>query len=318
MGDLPPDESRGPTLNIVCWLGAGISTTTVLLRLYSRRYLTRNLDWSDALIVIAAILHIASTALSSVAISYGAGRHLIYIPPENITPVLYYSTILQPVGIPAFCIPKLSVVLFIVKLMGVEQKGAWLLWGSIGILFACHILSPVMLFAQCNPPDHLWHTMEPAKCLPSEVLHTITYVGGAWSAFTDLLLAVYPAVILRKVRVKRSKKIGIILIMGLGFFAMIAAIIKTTQLSNNNSPDASYDLFGLILTTYIETDIVIMAACAPTLPKLFKKLFRKDEDSKYNPTYNSRSNPRGYQAFDSENNRIVALEALPIKVDPRQ
>jgi hypothetical protein len=71
----------------------------------------------------------------------------------------------------------------------------------------------------------------------------------AWSAFTDLILATYPTVLLWNLQMKPSKKISVMAIMGLGFFAMIAAIIKTTQLPANHSKDASWDLFGLFITT---------------------------------------------------------------------
>jgi len=39
----------------------------------------------------------------------------------------------------------------------------------------------------------------------------------AWSAFTDLVLAVFPAILLRNLQIKTSKKISIMVIMGLGF-----------------------------------------------------------------------------------------------------
>lgn len=177
-GQLPPDESRGYILNIVCWIGVSISTIFVILRLYSRKFLTHTLDWSDSLIIVAQILQIASTSLASVAISYGVGRHLVYIPPEDIQPVLYYSNILQPVGIPAFCLPKISVAILIVSLMGPEKRGAWFLYATTAIVFLTSTLSAIMLFAQCNPPNHAWHPLEPAKCLPGSILVTIGYVAG--------------------------------------------------------------------------------------------------------------------------------------------
>lgn len=48
---------------------------------------------------------------------------------------------------------------------------------------------------------------------------------------------------------KRSRKISIMIVMGLGAFAMIAAIVKTTQLSANHSKDPTWDLFSLFITT---------------------------------------------------------------------
>ncbi|KAI0550028.1 hypothetical protein F4679DRAFT_584018 [Xylaria curta] len=89
--------------------------------------------------------------------------------------------------------------------------------------------------------------------------------------------------------------------MGLGFFAMIAGIVKTPYLHSHSSADLTWELFGLFLTqlfvfqsayflslhpqlahmplTSIETNIVIMAACVPALPKLVMRLLGKDGDS---------------------------------------
>jgi hypothetical protein len=177
-GPLPPNESRGYIINIVCWTGAAITTIFVLLRLWSRKFLTRTLDWSDAIIVVSQILQIASIALASIAISYGVGRHVVHIRPENITPALYYTNILQPVAIAAFCLPKFSVAILIVSLMGPEKKGAWFLYFNTTTVFVLNALSGIMLFAQCDPPNHPWHPFEPAECYPPIVLLSIGYAGG--------------------------------------------------------------------------------------------------------------------------------------------
>ncbi|CAI6334213.1 unnamed protein product [Periconia digitata] len=314
-GPLPPDVSRGPAINIVGWVGASICTVFVLLRLYSRHFITRTLGWSDAIIVFAQVLNIIATALATVSVHYGTGRHAVHIPLENIEPALFYGAIVRPFSITSYILPKLSVALLIISLMGTQKTGVWFLWSVIVVLFITSILSFIMLFAQCNPPDHIWKPMEPAMCYPTIVLDSITYVAGSWSAFTDLILAVYPVWILRNLQVKKSKKISIMIIMGLGFFAMIAAIAKTTQLSANNSPDAPYELFWLFITTYVETDLVIIAACAPTLPKLFMRLMGKDTELPTGQSgYGSKKVGQGYKEFDSENSHSVPLDTIKKKV----
>lgn len=178
LGPLPPNESRGHIINIVGWVGAAICTIFVLLRLYSRHYITRTLGWSDAIIVVAAILNIIATALASVAISYGIGKHVMYIPLENVTPTLFWGAVVRPISITSYCLPKLSVVILIISLMGTRKRGVWFLWTVIVILFITSALSFIMLFAQCNPPDHLWHPFEEADCYPDAVLDGITYLAG--------------------------------------------------------------------------------------------------------------------------------------------
>lgn len=93
-------------------------------------------------------------------------------------PTLYYSAILRPIGITAYCLPKLSVVILLIGLMGPVRRGVWFLWLVIAILFITSALSFILLFAQCNPPDHLWHPFDEAECFPDYILDAVTYVAG--------------------------------------------------------------------------------------------------------------------------------------------
>lgn len=177
---LPPDESRGHILNIVGWVGAAIATLFVALRVYSRKWITHSAGWDDAIIVFAAILNLATVTLGSVAVSYGNGRHIYYLSNEDVLNALYYSVIVQPIGIAAYCLPKLSVVILIVSLVGTQERkrSIWFLYSVIAILFITSALASILLFAQCTPPNHLWHPFSVAECWPAYVEDNVTYVGG--------------------------------------------------------------------------------------------------------------------------------------------
>lgn len=184
--DFPPDESRGYIINIIAWVGAALATCFVALRICSRVFILRSPGWDDFIIVIAALLNIVTMSLSTVAVSHGLGRHVYYLSQEQIMHTLYYSTILQPIGIAAYCLPKLAVVILIISLMGTTKRGVFALHSVIAIFFITSALSAIMIFAQCNPPNHLWHPWEPAKCLPSYVLKNVSYVGGCKSFLLPL------------------------------------------------------------------------------------------------------------------------------------
>ncbi|KAI0964810.1 hypothetical protein F4678DRAFT_477082 [Xylaria arbuscula] len=224
---LPPDTSRGYIINILVWFGCGISTICVVLRVYSRTYIIRRPGWDDAIVIFATLLNTSTRALI-----------------DDIHFITYYNPILETLGIFAFCLPKLAVVILIKKLMGTATRGIWFLYGVIAVLF---IMAPVCLtivFLECNSRGQTIHPFSSTRCIPTHVFDIFI----TWSAFTDLALAISPAVFLWNLQMKVSRKITIILIMSLGFFAMIAAIVKTLQLPNQNSPDPTYDLFWLYIT----------------------------------------------------------------------
>jgi hypothetical protein len=164
-------------MNIVGWVGVATCIIFMLLRLYSRKFVTRTLDWSDGIIVFAVLLYTIAAVFLSISISYGFGKHAVHIPLENVAPTLYYSAIAQPLGIGAYCLPKMSVVMLIISLMGTRKRGVWFLWTVIVILFVTSATTAIFRFAQCNPPNHLWHPFEPANCYPDKVLDIISYIA---------------------------------------------------------------------------------------------------------------------------------------------
>jgi hypothetical protein len=79
-------------------MGVVICTMFMLLRLYSRRFVTRIQAWSDGIIVVVVILGMVSAALTNIAISYGLGRYTILVPLENVSPA-FYGAIFWPISI---------------------------------------------------------------------------------------------------------------------------------------------------------------------------------------------------------------------------
>ncbi|KAI8944392.1 hypothetical protein F4801DRAFT_594965 [Xylaria longipes] len=271
ISELPPDTSRGYITNIVAWVGGGISTACVVLRLYSRIYIIQRPGWDDAIVAFAALLNISARALISVVVAHGLGRHINYLSSKDTYVITHLNPILETLGIIAFCLPKLAIVILIKKLMGRATRGIWFLYGVMTVLFVMAVPCIVIIFLECNPPGEILHPFSSTAC-------SMTNQSAAWSAFTDLVLAISPAFFLWNLQMKTSRKMTVILIMALGFSAMIAAIAKTLQLPKQNSLDPTYEIFWLYITLTVETDLVIIASCAPAFLKLWARLFNKKQD----------------------------------------
>ncbi|KAJ3566306.1 hypothetical protein NPX13_g7183 [Xylaria arbuscula] len=294
-----PDIGRGYIINIIIWLGGGISTVCVVLRVYSRLYIIHRPGWDDAIVGFAALLNISARALMSVVVAHGLGQHIIYLSNYDIDIITYYNPILELMGIIAYCLPKLAIVILIQKLMGRATWGIWFLYGVVAVLFILTVVSIVIIFVVCNSPGQFLHLVSPERCVPIEFYDIVNTLASAWSAFTDLALAVSPAVFLWNLQMKTSRKMTVILIMALGFFAMVAAIAKTLQLPKQTSPDVTYDIFWLYITVAVETDLVIIASCAPALPKLCARVFSRRQDQTALTSYHpGRPSWYGYQRQD--------------------
>ncbi|CAD6593192.1 MAG: hypothetical protein ASARMPREDX12_009040 [Alectoria sarmentosa] len=315
---LPPDESRGPAILVISWLCVAVAIFFVACRVYTRFRITHNAALDDALLAISVVLFIITIALNSASIRSGLGRHIVYLQPEQISYTLYLSAILQPIGIFAIFLPKLAVVVLIVKLMGPKKHGISFLYFIVTILAIGSALSSIFVFAQCDPPSHFWNPTEPAHCWSPNVLRNRRInTKTAWSAFVDLSLAIFPITVLWDLQMKRSRKIGISILMGLGIFAMACAIVKTTCLSEEEQPDFTWDVYGLWIWTFIGIAVVIVCACAPTLPPLVLLLLGKDQES----THYQRSRPNQPQEqshsgkVNSSYDKILDKTATPGRAD---
>lgn len=304
---LPPDESRGSAILVISWLSVAVAIFFVACRLYTRLRITRNAALDDVLVAASVVLFIIPVALTNVSVSHGLGRHVVYLQPDQVSYILYLSAILQPIGIFSYVVPKLAVVMLIIKLMGPKKHGVWFLYSIFTILAISSALAAMFLFVQCDPPSHFWNPMEHAKCWSPNVLMYTTVFSGSWSAFVDLSLAIFPITVFWNLKIKRSRKICISTLMGFGVFAMACAIIKTTYLPQDENPDLTWNIFGLQIWTFIETAVVIVCACIPTLPQLVLLLLRKDQNpTYYQPSRQSRAIPPNFdydKIFDDPSRR---------------
>jgi hypothetical protein len=132
------------------------------------------------------ILNITGVAITSAAVTYGLGRHIAFVNPDQVSKILHLVAVMQPIGIVAYCLPKLSIVIFLRKLVGYSMRGLPFFYFIFFVLFVSSILSFTLVFAQCDPPDHFWHPTERAKCINPAVLEDTTLFAGCMFLSTTM------------------------------------------------------------------------------------------------------------------------------------
>ncbi|KAL1971855.1 hypothetical protein VTN31DRAFT_1943 [Thermomyces dupontii] len=84
---------------------------------------------------------------------------------------------------------------------------------------------------------------------------------GAFSAFTDLFLAIYPSTVLLKLKMSLRKRLALCGALGLGCIATAMAIVKCVQLPGlNDKVDFTYSTCDLVLWTCVEANVVVIAS----------------------------------------------------------
>ena len=97
----------------------------------------------------------------------------------------------------------------------------------------------VALILQCRPLQKLWSSSTPGSCYDPMVLSVVGYMQGVVNVLTNFFCTMMPVVILWNVKIKRSLKIGIPALMGIGRVATISQICRVVFLKSLAAEDYS-------------------------------------------------------------------------------
>lgn len=159
-------------------------------------------------------------------VSFGNGKHLSLLTNEQQQGVILWTTIAFCPGIVTLSVPKLAVVSLLVRILDPCRFHKWFLWGiaiwcQLGFITAIGIL-----LGQCKPMRALWDFSVHGICLDDKsIVKYGIYASGtpissnlhgetradlckAYSAFVDIYLAVYPAIVLICLQISLHKELA--------------------------------------------------------------------------------------------------------------
>ncbi|KAE9577985.1 hypothetical protein CGCF415_v009686 [Colletotrichum fructicola] len=258
----PPEDSdewkaqdKGPTIIVVCWIVTAISTCFVLGRVCVRGKIMRKFHSDDWFIILGLFCGYISTALSTIAVSYGNGKHMKLLSTEQKQGAILWTTAAFCPGIMSFGLPKLAVISLLTRLM---NPGAGLLLG------------------RCTPARSLWDFSVTGQCFSKQILVAYCIYAGAFSAFVDVYLAVYPAIVLFGLQMSTKKKVALSCALGIGSVSGVVAVYKTTRIPSLASDDFSYDTSDLVIWTVVEGSTIIIASSIPVMQPLLELILRRN------------------------------------------
>ena len=258
----------------VTWTFTLLSALFVLGRLVSRKKKIGRLFADDYIIIGSLGLGFVYLGFVTASVRYGAGRHAATLPIHDVEKAVMYVTLGLVPGILSFTVPKFAVILLLCSLLNPSRLHKIILWTLAVVNFGAITACIVIVYASCNPPYALWDfSVKPVCWDPSYVVNSSIF-AGAFSAFMDLYLAVYPAVVLWQLQMSMKKKLGLSVALGFGVCAGAVAIHKCTTVPGvANRTDFTYGTEDLVLWTNIESNCVIIAACVPLLLPLLEMVF---------------------------------------------
>lgn len=268
----PPggDQTRGPQLLAIYWVQTGIAIIVVALRFYVRRA-KRIIGLEDWAMLVCLTLYTTGSALLPVLIHYGIGRHIYYVPPENLVHVIRWNWIIQPFGIMSQPFGKISVSIFLLGLMGPKSFWRrWFLYVNMGLFTLLACLCAIFTYVQCNPPRALWEEVPGAKCWKPESQADIGIATTAYGAAFDYSLSVLPLTILWNLKMEMRRKVVLYILLGFSVFSGISATVKAVQLKELGvRTDVTWDTFSLYAWASSELFVNIVCGSIPMLKPLY-------------------------------------------------
>ncbi|KAH8173882.1 integral membrane protein [Sarocladium implicatum] len=306
-------ESRVPIIVGVVVSLTVLSTLFVIARIFTRARLTGSMFLDDYLVIIAAVSQWLCVGFATTAALNGNGRHfdaMLFTQPEKLEKALFYTLLNFPFGIVAFGLPKIAVVALLTRIMNPSRAHRYFLWGLSLFCMTVLIGCIPLLFGQCTPSYSQWDLNFPPekkKCLAKNVLVNYAISSGALSAFTDLYLAVYPAVVLWGLKLNIKKKIALSVALGIGSISTVVAIYKCTRLPSLASADFTWDTADLVIWTVVEAAVIIIACCIPLLQPLIDFILGR----------RTMTSSQGYKNYGSSRDGSAHLRSREIELDQK-
>ncbi|KAK1505117.1 integral membrane protein [Colletotrichum abscissum] len=310
-------QDKGPIIVIVCWIVTAISTCFVFGRVYVRGKIMKKFQSDDWFIILGLFCGYISTALSTIAVTYGNGRHMSLLSTEQQQGAILWTTAAFCPGIMSFGLPKLAVVSLLVRLMNPDRYHKWFLWW-LGIWCQLTLfVTAGLLLGRCMPARSLWDFSVKGTCFDVNILVAYCIYAGSFSAFVDVYLAVYPAIVLFRLQMATKKKIALSCALGIGSISGIVAIYKTTRIPSLASKDFSCgaphfllnklidltDLFriddtsDLVIWTVVEGSTIIIASSIPVMQPLLELILRRNP---FSSAKGSKQTPQYYEDYGSQ------------------
>ncbi|KUJ11716.1 uncharacterized protein LY89DRAFT_758503 [Mollisia scopiformis] len=280
-------QDHGPSIVEASWILMGIATIVMAARFYVRARLVKRISIDDWLMLFSYILTIIATICFTISVHFGLGKHEELLTPAGSVEAVKWNFIGQIIGIVSATCSRLSfcMMLFVVtsvtKQTRQQRISRILLWSVALVQLLVNVGLVIFLLTQCDPLKKLWDRTVSGTCLPLDNQEHFAFVQGSVNSATDLALAIFPATIIWNLKLKLAIKISLIITMGLGFFTMIAAIVKTVHLNSiAHLTDFSYETSYLIIWFSLEMWFLIITASIPTLRPLLCRTSRSSYGSK--------------------------------------
>ncbi|OAL23202.1 hypothetical protein AYO20_11014 [Fonsecaea nubica] len=261
-------------INILFAIGEG----SILLRLWTRAVVLKQLGWDDWAMLVCLFFNAGQQVVLYMFLNHGGGKTMQAVladNPENLTTLLKVLFAEEIYYIWMHFWIKFCFLLFYLRLAQ-ERRFRMLVYGTIGLTAAVTIAIWLIYSLQCHPLQAFWYpTLFPdAKCLPPKVTY---FVPGSLELVLDCIILFLPVTVFWGLQMTWRRRLAVYSVITMGGLVVVVSglrLIVVNQFATN--PDFTYILGRMILISAVEIQVGIFAANMPGI-KAFWTVWRKGE-----------------------------------------
>ncbi|KAK7959593.1 uncharacterized protein PG986_004447 [Apiospora aurea] len=244
-----------------------LSWLTFVTRVGVRRWI-HGLGTDDWLMGGGLVLYTITASLVIVCCFYGAGQYSNALTAGDIqigTKIFFIAEFFY-----AACtvLIKCSISVTLLRIADARRRFVWTLWTVMGLTAIAAVVFILVIANICHPITMLWGETTEGSCNPS-LNSTVSFSFSATSIVTDLVLGILPGVLLWKIRMKKTVKLSVMVILGMAAFASCATIIRLRYLTlYNDQTEFMFSTGAIGLWSVLEEGIGIIAGSLPALRPL--------------------------------------------------
>ncbi|KAL4931412.1 uncharacterized protein BDV17DRAFT_15948 [Aspergillus undulatus] len=158
--------NRGWYLLAVSWPLFSVCAIITALRFWVRIRIVRSCGWDDAFILLALICATINTVLITISVQHGTGCHTDTLSLKQQIASMKYQVLSQGFHVMSTNWGKVSVALFLIRIIGEVKNHKRGLIALIVIMSVINVGGVGTIYGQCSPPDMIWDHRVPGSCWP--------------------------------------------------------------------------------------------------------------------------------------------------------
>lgn len=258
---------KAPMAMALMWSMTALTTVFVVLRTYTRAVLVRQIGADDHVYVLSGFMLLFYTIFLQVSSEYGFGQPIAALDLDNAVKAVEWEMIGQTFAVIGMATAKVSLGLFLLRIV-IKTWHRVALWiASIGLLVVSVVVA-VLFWTQCLPPRALYDPRVQGKC--SFGIAPFSLLLGVACIVADFFFAAFPWLFIWGLNMKHREKVTIAASMSLGVVAGVAGIVRTISLSGIASQNYTEDTVPLIIWSAVELCITMICNGIPVLRPLLR------------------------------------------------